>query len=152
MTGDDPNVRFSWTLRRDDADRIREALGAAHPIRLDAHDEPASSEADSDIEDLLQSVGLHLDQEPAPIAGTQTRLDGIAAVSALTEALEQLMHSAPTGFILDTRFDSVQIEEHQAIGRGTIVLVDHEGTRLLGSRQERAVERALDAAGAAHEA
>ena len=152
MAGEDTNVRFCWTLRPDDAERISEALNAAHPKELEVGEAPSMPGPDPDVEDLLLSVGLHLDQEPAQLVGTLTHMDGIATVSVLTESLEELMHTAPTGFIVDTRFDSVQIEEHQAVGRGTIVLVDGEGTRLLGSRQEAAVERALADAGAAHEA
>ena len=152
MAGEDNNVRFCWTLRPDDAERIGATLNASHPQELEVGDAPSMPGGDPDVADLLLSVGLHLDQEPAAMVGTLRHLDGIATVAVLTESLEDLMHSAPTGFIVDTRFDSVQIEEHQAVGRGTIVLVDGEGARLLGSRQEAAVERALADAGAAHEA
>ncbi len=152
MAGEDANVRFCWTLRPDDAERIGEALNASHPQELEVGDAPSMPGGDPDVKDLLLSVGLHLDQEPAGMVGTLTHLDGVATVSVLTESLEDLMRTAPTGFIVDTRFDSVQIEEHQAVGRGTIVLVDSEGARLLGSRQEAAVQRALADAGAAHEA
>ena len=152
MTAADPNVRFCWTLRREDAARIRQSLDDAHPRRLEARAAPPAPGADLDLEDLLRSVGLHLDEEPAGDTGMQTMLEGVTAASALTGALDDLAHSAPTGFVLDTRFDSVQIEEHRSIGRGTIVLVDGEGARLLGSREGRAAERALRAAAAAHEA
>ena len=149
---EDTNVRFCWTLRPDDAARIGATLNASHPQELKVGDAPSMPGGDPDVKDLLLSVGLHLDQEPAAMAGTLRHLDGVATVSVLTESLEDLMHTAPTGFIVDTRFDSVQIEEHQAVGRGTIVLVDSEGARLLGSRQEAAVQRALADAGAAYEA
>ena len=148
---EDTNVRFCWTLRPDDAARIGATLNASHPQELKVGDAPSMPGDDPDVKDLLLSVGLHLDQEPAGMSGTLRRLDGIATVSVLTESIEDLMHTAPTGFIVDTRFDSVQIEEHQAVGRGTIVLVDGEGARLLGSRQEAAVQRALADAGAAYE-
>ena len=148
---EDTNVRFCWTLRPDDAARIGATLNASHPQELKVGDAPSMPGDDPDVKDLLLSVGLHLDQEPAAMAGTLRHLDGIATVAVLTESLEDLMHTAPTGFIVDTRFDSVQIEEHQAVGRGTIVLVDGEGARLLGSRQEAAVQRALADAGAAYE-
>ena len=148
---EDTNIRFCWTLRPDDAARIGATLNASHPQELKVGDAPSMPGDDPDVKDLLLSVGLHLDQEPAGMGGTLRRLDGIATVSVLTESIEDLMHTAPTGFIVDTRFDSVQIEEHQAVGRGTIVLVDGEGARLLGSRQEAAVQRALADAGAAYE-
>ena len=151
MAGDDANIRFCWTLRPDDAVRIGATLNASHPQELKVGDAPSMPGGDPDVEDLLLSVGLHLDQEPPEMVGTLRRLDGIATLSVLTESIEDLMHPAPTGFIVDTRFDSVQIEEHQAVGRGTIVLVDGAGTRLLGSRQEAAVERALAEAGGTHE-
>ena len=151
MAGEDTNIRFCWTLRPDDAVRIGATLNASHPQELKVGDAPSMPGGDPDVEDLLLSAGLHLDQEPAEMVGTLRRLDGVATVAVLTESLEELMHTAPTGFIVDTRFDSVQIEEHQAIGRGTIVLVDGKGTRLLGSRQEAAVERALADAAGTHE-
>lgn len=152
MAGEDTNIRFCWTLRPDDAVRIGATLNASHPQELKVGDAPSMPGGDPDVEDLLLSVGLHLDQEPAELVGTLRHLDGVATVSVLTESLEDLMHTAPTGFIVDTRFDSVQIEEHQAVGRGTIVLVDGEGARLLGSRQEAALERALAEAAGTHEA
>ena len=152
MAGDDANIRFCWTLRPDDAVRIGATLNASHPQELKVGDAPSMPGGDPDVEDLLLSVGLHLDQEPPEMVGTLRRLDGVATLSVLTESIEDLMHTAPTGFIVDTRFDSVQIEEHQAVGRGTIVLVDGEGARMLGSRQEAAVERALADAAASHQA
>ena len=149
MVMEDAKIRFCWTLRSEDAERIRQSLGAAHPQQLEEREPAAAIGSDPDIEDLLLSVGLHLDQEVAEIAGSHTQLDGVTAVAALTKSLDEVMREAPSGFIVDTRFDSVHIDQHPSVGRGTIVLVDRDGARLLGSRQEAAVSKALADAEAA---
>ena len=148
MVTDDPTIRFSWTLRSDDAERIKQTLDAAHPERIE--ERAVETAVGGDAEDLLLSVGLHLDQEVANL-GPRAQLDGLTTVAALTGALDELMREAPTGFIVDARFDSVHVDAHPSVGRGTIVLVDREGARLVSTRQESAVAKAIEEAEGARE-
>ena len=150
MVTDDPTIRFCWTLRSDDAERIKQTLGVAHPDRIEERAVEATVGGEGDAEDLLLSVGLHLDQEVASL-GPIAQLDGLTTVAALTGALEELMREAPTGFIVDARFDSVDGDAHPSVGRGTIVLVDREGARLVSTRQESAVAKAIEEAEGARE-
>jgi hypothetical protein len=149
---DDSSIRFGWTLRSEDAERIKQALDAAHPERLAEREAPAARGGDPEIEDLLLSVGLHLDQEVTELAGAQIHLEGLAPAAALFGSVEDVLREAPTGFIVDTRFSTVEIDQHPSVGRGTVVLVDQDGARLLGSGQGAALLKSLEEAEAAREA
>ena len=147
MTEDDVAVRFSWRLLGTDAARIREILGGGRPERIAQFAIDATSAPDAEVAELLLAVGLHPDQETQGFTGPHAQLEGATTIGALTQSLAKVMNEAPTGFIVDTRRDIVNVSEHPSVGHGTVLLVDGAGVRLLSTRQGAVLAEAIRAAG-----
>jgi hypothetical protein len=125
------SIQFGWTVVADQ----HAQSGARIPGLVGSRILEGPPWPDVDLADVLRSVGLHRDQEDVEVVRVLLRMDGELDPRALGEAVERRAHEAQTGLVVDLRFGFFEIAEHPSVGRGTIVLVDGTGARLLSGRQ-----------------
>ena len=122
-----PSIRFEWMVRQTDPAVVRAALDAAG-IQAGQQSPPAGSEVDPGLLDTLMAAGLHLDQEsPGSVQPAQAMFTGVAGPQALTDAVGRVVSQGHFGLVVDTAMGTVEIDEHQDIGRGPFILVEPGG-------------------------
>jgi len=139
-------VTFEWAIRGSDPGVVHDALRRSRVGVLErAGDGHASDPA---VVTALEALGIQLDQEPAggmaPPIGTVYH--GTVSARRLVRALEEARQHAQAGLIVDTAYSVVQIDEHPAVARGAVALIDVDRARLIGTRAERPLREALEAA------
>ena len=139
---DSPTIAFRWILRLMDGSRVRTLLAAA----CGAVREGAPPGYDQSLAEALASVGLHRDHEPAPafaLFPPSAMLEGSVPLPKLMRAIDSVLREPGAGLVVDTRYGCVEINEHPSVSSGTVVLIDDERARFVGTRIEHEVTEAI---------
>jgi hypothetical protein len=137
-------IPFDWSFGSTDAGIVGTAL-ATEGIPVDVSGVVPEGR-DLLLTDKLTAAGIHLDQEPNPAmsAVPRSRFTGNAQPEPLMRAVERALDTVHSGIIVDTtRGATVEIDEHQNVGKGNVVLIDATGSRVLRHGTTRLLLQAL---------
>ena len=132
-------IPFHWVLGRAGADAVAGRLPALQgPLERNMIEE--SSEPDPHLAGLLQSAGLHLDQQwrASHVVSARVALVGTADLAALAASIYDFTQQAEAtgGLVVDCCGTPVEITEVPGISTKTVVVADPKGARQIPLNQE----------------
>jgi hypothetical protein len=126
-------VQFQWTMRASELEMLRSALMAEV-----APSQPDDSPFHPGLDDLDDYA--HAALEP------MLRIAGTISIGYLAARMvDRLQDTENAGLILDAGRDVVAIQEHSAVERGTLLIIDRHGVQVLRSPQSDAIAVAIRA-------